>query len=377
MKISDIRTRVVTKAMDGRHRNPRFAWREKQTLLVFVESDTEVLGVGEAWCGGGRPESLVAFIEQDVKPALLQQDVDAVEGLWAAALDRALVSTRRSQTWAAMSAIDIALWDLRGKQLGVPVWRLLGGQGRGPLPYASGGLYVEGQTCEAFAEEYAAYARAGYRGIKIKIGGAPLSVDVARVEALRKALGPDIRLMVDGLSVFDVPRAIALAKAIAPYGIYWFEQPVPIEDFEGAARVHALGGIPVAGNESEYGLQTFRRLIEAGAVHFVQYDLSIGGGFTYGRKLAALAEAFSLPVTLHHSASIVLMAANLHLAAAVQNCDSIEFHVLHQLLFERAPAGFLELVDGRFKAPESPGLGVDLDDLGRGTGEIRLPPHKR
>jgi L-alanine-DL-glutamate epimerase-like enolase superfamily enzyme len=115
--------------------------------------------------------------------------------------------------------------------------------------------------------------------------------------------------------------------------------------------------------ENEMGLPAFRRLIEQGAVHYVQFDPIVGGGITEARKIAALAEAFFLPVTLHHSNSIVSMATNLHVAAAMPNCDSVEFHVLHQPLFDRAPPGFLDLQDGHLLVPETPGLGVDLSHI--------------
>ncbi len=299
----------------------------------------------------------------DVAPQLIGQDADLVDRYWRALLDRAIVSTRRDITYNALSAIDIALWDLKGKRAGMPLWRLLGGHDRAVLPYASGGLYRDGQSPQEFGAEYAAYVSKGFRGVKIKVGGAPLAMDVARVAALRAAIGPATRLMVDAVSNLDVPRALAMAKALAAYDITWFEQPLDTVDVAGTVRVHREGGLPVAGMENERGLATFARLIESGAVHYVQFDPVVSGGLTHGRKIAALAEAHFLPVTLHHSNSIVSMLANVHLAAALPNCDSVEYHVLHQPLFERAPAGTLDLYDGRLMAPEAPGLGVDLADL--------------
>jgi L-alanine-DL-glutamate epimerase-like enolase superfamily enzyme len=138
------------------------------------------------------------------------------------------------------------------------------------------------------------------------------------------------------------------------------------------ARINRDGGIPVCGNENEYSLAAFRRLCEEDAVHFVQFDTIVSGGLTYGRKIAAVAEAFHRPVTLHHSNSIVAMAASLHLAAALPNCHSIEYHVVHQPLFDRAPPGFLDLVDGRIAPPERPGLGLDLGDVLRGPARQEI-----
>jgi L-alanine-DL-glutamate epimerase-like enolase superfamily enzyme len=262
-----------------------------------------------------------------------------------------------------MSAVDIALWDLKSQRAGLPLWRMLGGNDPRVMPYASAGLYKAGQTTDEFAQEYAAYVRSGFRAVKIKIGGASLPVDIERVSKLRHAMGADARLMVDAVSAYDEPRALAFARAAAPLDIYWFEQPLPIDDVDGMSRINASGGIPLCGIENEYGLPNFRRLLERNAVHFVQFDPIVSGGITYGRKIAALAEAFFKPVTLHHSNSVVSMLANMHLAAAISNADSVEMHVFHQPLFDRARNGTFALSDGMLSAPDAPGLGVDLSAM--------------
>jgi len=243
-EIAEIHCRVLKKKMDGSQRNPRFVWTEKQTLLVFVRTDDGLTGVGESWSDGGSADPFVVFIERDVAPHLVGQDADLVDRCWRVLLDRAIVSTRRDITYNALSAIDIALWDLKGKRAGMPLWRLLGGHDREVIPYASAGLYKDGQSSEDFGAEYAAYGKRGFRGVKIKVGGAPLAVDVARVAALREAIGREARLMVDAVSNLDVPRAIALAKAFAPYDITWFEQPVDTADVAGTVRVHREGDWP-------------------------------------------------------------------------------------------------------------------------------------
>jgi L-alanine-DL-glutamate epimerase-like enolase superfamily enzyme len=275
------------------------------------------------------------------------------------AIDRTQVSTRRSQTWAAMSAVDMALWDIKAQAAGEPLWRMLGGCDPRVMPYASGGLYKEGQSPDEFAREYAEYARQGFRAVKIKVGGAPLAADIERVAKLREALGPEPRLMVDGVSNFDVPAALAFAHAARRYDLTWFEQPIAVEDIMGMTRIHREGGIPLCGIENDYGLFAFRRLIETDAVHFVQFDPIVSGGITFGRKIAALAEAFYKPVTLHHSNSVVSMLANLHLAAALPNAHSVEWHVIHQPLFDHAEKGAFTLRDGSLCAPNRPGLGID------------------
>jgi L-alanine-DL-glutamate epimerase-like enolase superfamily enzyme len=362
-RIADIETVVIRHTLDGTLRNPLFRWSEKITLLVFVRTEDGVIGVGEAWCAAGSPEPIVSFIRNDVRPVLVGADSGLVE----AALQRfrrlTRISSRKSETDKALSAIDIALWDIKGKNAGMPVWRLLGGHDRSVAAYASGGLYREGQSAAEFAAEHAGQIDAGFRGIKIKVGGAAVSVDFERVSSLREAVGPDIALMVDGVASLNVPRATALARTLARFDIKWFEQPVVNEDIDGLMRIRRDGGLAIAGNENESGLDAFRRLISSGGVDYVQFDPVVSGGLTEGRKIAALAEAAHLPVTLHHSNSIVSMLANIHLAAALPNCDSIEFHILHRWLFEEYPAEDLRPVGGMVAAPESPGLGIDLAHL--------------
>lgn len=363
MRIKSIKTRLFEKALDGSVRNAKHRWTVKRSLLVFVETDTGLIGVGETWVDAGDPASLVAFIERDLAPALIGESALTPEQHFKRAIDLGTVSVRRSQTWAGMSAIDIALWDIKAQAAGEPLWRLLGGGDPRVEPYASAGLYKEGQSIAAFAEEYATYIHRGFKAVKIKVGGASLAIDTERVSALRRAIGPDAKLMVDAVSNFDVPRAMAFARAVAGSNLYWLEQPLPVEDVDGLARLSRDCAIPLCGLENEYGLWSYRRLLERDAVHYVQFDPIISGGITFGRKIAALAEAWFKPVTLHNSNSIVSMLASLHLAAAVPNANSIEFHVFHQPLFDRAPKGTLDLHDGCLVAPGRPGLGIDAKAL--------------
>jgi L-alanine-DL-glutamate epimerase-like enolase superfamily enzyme len=363
MKIVDVRTRLFEKPLDGSLRNPRFVWTVKRTLLTFVTTDADLVGVGESWVDAGDPAPIASFIERELAPRLVGEDPRLPELHFRRALDMTQVSTRRSLTWAGMSAVDTALWDIKAQAAGEPLWRMLGGHDRRVMPYASGGLYRDGQSADDFAEEYAAFARQGFKGVKIKVGGAPVAVDVERVAKLREALGPEPLLMVDSVSNHDVPKALAFARAARKHDLTWFEQPVAVEDVAGMARVHREGGIPLCGIENEAGLPAFRRLLEADAIHYVQFDPIVSGGITYGRKIAALAEAFHRPVTLHHSNSVVSMLANLHLAASLPNAHSVEWHVVHRPLFDRAPAGTFDMTDGMLTAPDRPGLGVDARTL--------------
>jgi L-alanine-DL-glutamate epimerase-like enolase superfamily enzyme len=365
MKVTRVIPRVVRRDMGGRAWNPRMRWQEKVMVLVFLETDTGHLGVGEAWNTAASPAALVATLEDDLAPLVVGEDPDFVERVWQRAFRPTELSSRTGLVAAALSAIDIALWDLRGQALGVPLHRLLGAHAEEVYCYASAGLYGEGKTPEALAREMVAYVAQGFTGVKLKVGGAPLGEDVRRVAAVREAVGPGIRLMVDAVYNLTVPEALRLARALAPHDVYWLEAPVSPHDVDGQARVQARSPIPVCGNETEYGLDRFRPLITAGAVEFVQFDVAACGGISEGRRIADLARAFRRPCSLHAASSVVVMAASLHLAAALANCDSVEYHMLHQWLWDRLPPGALAPRQGHVRPPAGPGLGLALtpDDL--------------
>ena len=266
----------------------------------------------------------------------------------------------------AVGTIDMAVWDAVAKIAEKPLFQLLAnryGDGK-PNPkifvYAAGGYYYPGKDLSALQLEMLSYTDRGYNVVKMKIGGAPFNEDVARVKAVRDAIGPDRRLMIDALCVMTPHQALRFAAAVEPYDVYWFEQPVKADDIRGLTTVNQHGPIPVSANENAYNRTHFRELITEDAARFIQFDVLVLGGLTEGRRIAALAEAWHLPVTLHHAASVVCMAANLHLAAGVSNCDSVEYHMLHQWLFDHAPGGGWTLEDGHIRMGDEPGLGLDL-----------------
>jgi L-alanine-DL-glutamate epimerase-like enolase superfamily enzyme len=214
--------------------------------------------------------------------------------------------------------------------------------------------------------ELRGYVEQGFTAVKMKVGGAPLKEDVRRVAAAREAIGPDAKLMVDALYNLSVPEALALARAIERYDIHFFEAPVSVRDVRGQAEVHAKSPIPVCGNETLAWTGPFRELITQAAVHFVQFDPAICGGISEGRRIADLAHAFQLPCTLHASSTSVLFAASLHLGAALANCASVEYHIVHQWFWDLEPEDTFIARDGFVRPPEGPGLGLAItpDDVG-------------
>jgi L-alanine-DL-glutamate epimerase-like enolase superfamily enzyme len=359
--IESLHTRVVTKAFDKAQWNPRTRWTHKNVVLVVLRTESGVHGIGEAYCDGGSPASVTSIIEQDLAPLVIGQRLADLGAIATAMRESMVVSAKGGAAWAAISAVDIALWDALGRHLGQPVCTLLGAQRRSVFAYASAGLYGGDKTVANLAAEMQGYVAQGFHGVKIKIGGASHAQDVARVAAVREAIGPDVRLMVDALYALAVPDAIRMARSLDRHNVHFLEAPVHPDDIAGLARVAAVSPVPLAGNEFAYGLEGFRRIIENGAVSYVHLDAILCGGISEGQRIASLAASRHLPVSFHAASSAVCFAANLQLAASSPNVDSVEFHMLHRMLFERLPADAFRLVDGCVEVPDAPGIGLGFD----------------
>ncbi len=378
MKIVDIRAIPLSYRCDPPYGSAGGMQNARGSLLVEVETDAGITGIGEAGVGGG---SAAHVVEHQLRPLLVGEDPLLIEGLWQKMFARTRQFGRRGIVMNAISGIDIALWDIAGKVARMPVYRLLGACRDRVEAYASGGFYQEGKSADDLAGEAEGYRAQGFRGMKMKIGRNPSTQthlrhlaansrlcevepeeDIARVAAVRKALGPKAKLMVDANCAWSPAMAIEMGRALEPYRLYWIEEPVATDDIDGSARVAAALATPVAGYETEIGLYGFRELITRGAVDIVQPDLAWSGGFSEGRRIAALAQAHHLMVAPHAFAGAVLLAASLHFAAATPNALALEL--------DRNPNGLRDELlkepfqidaDGAIPLPERPGLGIELD----------------
>lgn len=360
MRIKRITTKVLERDMGGGLFNPSRRWSTKTMVLVFVEGDDGNCGLGEVWTSGGAVAPLVATIEHDIAPQVVDTDPHAFAGVWHELYGSTDHSSRPGIVTACLGAVDMAVWDLLAKHHKMPLYQYLGACRETVPCYASAGLYGDDKTADDLAAEMRSYVEQGFAGVKMKIGALPLAEDLERVVKARAAIGPKHRLMIDAVYSLDVPKALRLARATMPYDIHWFEAPVSPRDVAGQAIVNRDGGIPVCGNEGEFGLESFRDLIMARAVEFVQFDLAVCGGITGARRIADLAAAFHLPCTLHASSTSILLASTLHVAAALANCESVEFHMLHQWLFDLAPDGTFAVHDSCVRPPPGPGIGIEL-----------------
>jgi L-alanine-DL-glutamate epimerase-like enolase superfamily enzyme len=381
MRIRDVRTIPLEYPLPQPVFDANYLMATKPALLVEVETDDGLTGLGEAAHFGGPLRSTQVVIEGELRDHLVGEDPRDIERLWEQMHQRAYKHARGGLLIAAMSGIDIALWDLRGKLAGMPLWRLLGGYRRRVPAYATGGFYAEGKGIQELCEEMRVYCQHKFRTIKTKIKHnnnikknplqtithrgvceVSLAEDLARVRAIRETIGPDVRLMIDANGAWDVPTAIKMGRALEPLDIYWFEEPVCPDDVAGSAQVAEKLAIPVAGYETcSYGRVAFREYITARAIHFVQPDVAWSGGLTETLKIAHLAQAWNLPVTPHIHGSAVAVAAGVHLLGAIPNASLAEMvFPAHPLMDELVREPLVVDRTGHVELSERPGLGIDL-----------------
>lgn len=287
MPIVELLARVETKRFAKPLRNPRSTWDEKQTFLVFVVADDGAVGVGEAWCEATSPRILATFLAEELSPIFCGADVEDVERLWHIAFERTRVSAKPGLTLSVLGAVETALWDLIAKKHQRPLHRLFGACTDRVNVYASGGLYADGQSPADLGREMAAHVACGFRAVKMKVAGAPLPVDVTRVAAVREAIGPDVRPMVDAVYMLDGTSAIRMARAFERFDIWFLEAPLAPCDLPGMTRLTARSPIPIAGNEVAFGLDAYRDLIFLGGIDVVHLDVNQCGGLSEARRIAA------------------------------------------------------------------------------------------
>lgn len=338
------------------YRNSILTTRRRSMTFAVVETDEGITGIAFSDLkASGFAESLSARL-------VGEDPIDAAR-LWHRMFTGWRKPVVKGDAVAAIGAVDNALWDLRGKALGLPVYRLLGGfRDRVPV-YAAGGYYEEDKGIAELVAEMESFVAAGYRRVKMKVGGAPLAEDVARVRAVRHALGDDIDVMIDANNAWNVTEAIRFGRAVEDQRPYWFEEPCWPDDLDGMAELRRAVQIPVATGEIEYTRWGQRDLIERQAVDIVQADPQTCGGLTEWVRVAALASAHHLPMAPHGNHYL-----GAHAVAAVDNGLIVESYAgLHPWQEEfLAP---VELRDGELVLPQSPGFGivVDWDGLERAS----------
>ncbi len=340
--------------------------------LVVVTTDTGLQGFGEAKAAVGSSgvcSSIVNCVENELKPILVGQDARNITRLWEMmyngtrdhyALSRGRgfpILGRRGLTVSAMSGVDTALWDLKGKALGVPVVDLLGGACRPEMEaYASGGW----AGVDAIGEQLSGYVSKGFQGVKMRVGimDKTVQTSVARVKAAREALGPDIKLMTDAHGTYSVPEAKQFCRGVADCNLFWFEEPINPDNRHGTAEVKASTDIPIAAGESEYTCFDVRDLIEVRALDVVQPDSAIIGGISEAMRVGHLAKAHQLELAPHCWGSAFSFMAGVNVAFACPSAIIIEFSLGGNPMMYDLVEENIQTKDGMIEAPTAPGLGL-------------------
>jgi L-alanine-DL-glutamate epimerase-like enolase superfamily enzyme len=316
-------------------------------------------GTGYTFTVGRNGGAIDSVLTREITELMAGEDADAIEWLWQKAWWALHYGGRGGPTVLALSAFDMALWDLKARRAGLPLWRLLGGYDR-RVPCYAGGIDLD-LPLDALLRQTDDNLAKGFRAIKMKVGRKNLFEDVERVAAMRQHLGQAFPLMVDANMKWGVDEAIRAARALQPFDLTWLEEPTIPDDPAGHARIVREGGLPIAAGENLRTLWEFKLYIAGGGVTYPEPDVTNCGGVTPFMKIAHLAEAFNLPVTSHGAHDVTV-----HLLAACPNRSYLEAHGFG---LERYIAEPLQIEDGVALAPERPGHGIEFD--WKGLDKIR------
>lgn len=363
MKITGVEAMVLTCVLDKPIMDATYVLPHRSAVIVRVQTDEGLFGLGEAAYFGGPPLITKVIIEKELQDYLVGEDPLDIERLWEKMYQRSIKHGRKGALIAGISGIDIALWDIKAKACQLPLYKLLGGCYQQMRAYASGGFYAEGKGIKELAKEMTSYVQEGFTAVKMKIGRLSPADDVARVKAVREAMGENIDLLVDGNNAYTSYQAIKLARRLEEFNIFWFEEPVPAEDIEGSATVAAAIDTPVAAGENEFTRFGFRDLFLSHALDIAQPDVTWCGGISEAKKIAAMASAWNIICVPHSFSSAIALAANLHFSASIPNSLFQEFDQNYNPLRENLLQEPIRINQkGYIDLPQKPGLGVELDE---------------
>ena len=326
------------------------------TSLIRVTTDTEHVGLGAAY---SHPDLVRVIVEGNLRAHLIGEDASAIEALWTKLYSLTRWYGRKGAAMSAIGGIDIALWDLRGKAEGVPIWRLLGASRGEVEPYASGLFWHD--DVDALREEAARHRQRGFRRVKMRLGRS-WDYDVAALDAAAAGIGADGWVHVDGSHRYDDETALRMAHLLGDRRVAWFEEPFAPEDLDRYVALRHDAGVPIAAGENEFGEQGFREILRAGAVDIAQPDACRTGGISEVLRVAAMAAQMGVRIAPHTWSDAVALVANAHMVAALPHGFVVEVDQTDNPFIEELLDEPLDIRDGVLHLGERPGLGIDLDE---------------
>jgi L-alanine-DL-glutamate epimerase-like enolase superfamily enzyme len=362
MKITHVTTRVLSTPAD----NPLVTGLPAPTdtrefVTLELGTDQGLVGLGLTFFGGALTPALKSAV--DTLARLLVGDDPAQVEAVVAKLRRAAGNSGPGGIFSlALSAIDIACWDLKGKAVGQSVCALLGGLRDRVPTYASGAL-MRPHPVDYLAKAGPRLVGMGFRQMKMQCGSEPtVAASIERVRVMRESIGPDVDLMCDINQLWSVQHAVEVGRRIEPYHLSWLEDPTAHDDYQGLAHIADALTTPIAAGEYHYGITPFRQMLEARSVDIAMIDLLRVGGITQWMKVAGMAEAFNTQVVSH-----LIPEIHVHLIAAIPNGLTVEYMPWSLRLFEETP----KIVDGQLVVPAKPGLGLAFDQAAIKRYEVR------
>lgn len=342
----------------------------REYCLVRVRADDGMEGIGYCYAVNTSGRLLCAAITELLGPLIIGQDSLRIEGLWQSMYQEALLQGRAGVVMRALSAIDIALWDLNARAAGLPLYRYMGAAAHDRVPaYASGGYYWPGKDLDDLSSEMLGHVRNGFDAVKMKTGRLSPAQEEKRVAAVREAIGPDVRLMLDANNAWpDLPTALEYMRRFERYDPFWIEEPFSPDDIDNHVRLARATRVTVATGEIEAGRWRFKDLLARDATTLLQTDATVCGGLTEWRRVAATAASFGVSVAPHAWHDV-----HVHAVATAPNATYAEFmpdaHIVN----------FRELIDrqlvaeqGQLLLPTTPGLGFDFDPRAIARHGVRM-----
>ncbi len=351
MKVSAVETQPVVVQLDQPIGSALGQIAKFGCILVTVRTDGGVTGENLIFTLNDRRTAVLRQMVDELADVAVGQDAGHVAGFWARAWKDINFLGHKGVPVAGISAIDGALWDVLGKTAGLPLYRVLGGaQDRVPA-YHSGGLWLS-RSVDELVEEAQGFVAQGFRAMKMRLGLPNSADDIARVKAVRDAIGPDVKLMADANQGLTEAQAIRLGRRLEAFGLTWFEEPLPAWDLDGLARVAAALDTPIASGETEYTRYGFRRMLELRSADILMPDLQRVGGVSEFMRVGHMAESHDIAVSSH-----LFPETSLQVLGALSNATFLEYMPWFSRLYNEA----LEFRDGAALVPERPGWGFTFN----------------